>query len=76
MAQSKAATWHPIIGSLVYYIKFGSAWLGVELATSRTVTDSQSLANHSGSGRFLLYKWLNLYISWVKGLTGGKRVGA
>jgi hypothetical protein len=39
VAQSKAATWHPIIGSLVYYIKFGSAWPGVELATSRTAMD-------------------------------------
>jgi hypothetical protein len=68
VAQSWAATWHPIFGSLVLYVKIWFCRPGFRTRDLPGANDLIIQANRVGNRRFLLTKRKTMYLSWSHGL--------
>jgi hypothetical protein len=72
VAQSRAATWHPIIGCWFVCKNFGLASPGVEPATSGGQRTNESRANHRRRV-VVVIQTANIVFKLVKVLNGGKK---
>jgi hypothetical protein len=72
MAQSRDATWYPMIGCW-FICKIVYGLTGVEPMTSPLAADWQGWSNRLPDGWFLLYMWHILVLNLVKGSNDGEK---